>query len=992
MSEICDQILMELGNLANEINFTEIEVPDLGNGFLTPIQKINNELRTYNKLIKISHLNAVSVPKHRDEIFRILVGTDMDIVGVSETNIKKSTPPKLFKMDGYNFFHADRNHTTKGGVGIYVKQDLKAKRIQVKFEKLQPELIFVEVEVLHNKILIGVIYKSPKEYFTAYGDILEILAFMTSKYNNVVLLGDYNIDQLKPETASYKYFKNTILEPLALQQFVKEPTRITKDTSTLIDLVLSNTINNIKHTGVVDIPGISDHCMVYLAFALKRPKFKPKVIRRRDFRNFSEENFNKDMERAPWGNIYSVDDNDLGNQVTILENIYTGIINYHAPFREIKVKKPISSSRLSDEIIRLMDKRDKYKNKYNLCKNTLIYDAYKRLRNQVNHLLRKSKKTEINETVNSKINSSKKFHAALKHHDIVTSKINNEQVCFLDPEVLNTNFTKNNNAAVNEMSLNEEIIKIKNNMLPPTFEFKQVTEKEVIDTVKLIKTNACGIDEISAFFIKMGISYSVHALTEIINTSLRFNVFPDRWKIALIKPIPKCADPKCVTDFRPISLLIAFSKILEKIAAKQMKTYLESNKLLDVFQSAYRENHSTTTALLEIVDSINKALDESEVTLLALLDYSKAFDCANHRLILAKLESLGFKNSALKWVASYLINRSQFVSTDKGVSTKLFLLNGVPQGSILGPLLFTILISDIHKCLKFCKHHVYADDTQIFISDKIQNINNMILRLNEDLNSIACFSKNNCLKLNSTKTNYIIIASEKNISKIKKIELYPVQIDNQIIERKSKVKNLGVIFDECLHFDKQVNYLIGKAFAKLKQAYRSRNFLSTESRIRIVECYILAEFNYCDSLLTNITQELVNKIQKFQNNCVRFIFGLKKYDHINKYFKSLNTLNMENRRILHSLTIMNKIINKRAPLYLSNKIKYNSNIHAYNTRGSDNLVIGRSKNNYGFNSFFNKIAKLYNSVLPKIKINNNTTDVTFKKKCRIYLLNKQFLE
>ena len=989
MDDSYDDIITALRNLASDLNSSEPFIPDLDTSFITPAHKINGEVNKFKNILKIGHLNAVSLPLHRDEIQRLLYDTDFDIVAVSETNIKKSTPSLVYKIEGYQFFHVDRNHTTRGGVGIFVKNELTAKKIQVKYDNIQPELLFIEIETRKNKILVGVLYKSPKENYTVYGEIVEILAFLSAKYKHVLLLGDYNINQLTTDTPSYKYFKNTILEPLLLTQLIKEPTRITRTSSTLLDLLLVNSPDNVKCTGVVDIPGISDHCFIYCAYALKKDKFIPKIIRRRDFRNFVEEDFKRDMETAPWGNIYSMEEMDIDNQATIIENIFQDVINKHAPFRNVKVKKPIRASWLSDDIIKIMDKRDKYKNKYNLYKSPLIYDTYKELKNKVNHMIREAKYKDMNKTVNDKINDSRKFHQALKDNGIVNSKITSETECKFDPNSLNENFVKYNNSDIDAKLLNEEVKRINSTITQQKFEFRKVTEREVKKAVKSLKTNSCGTDDISTLFIKLSIDYSVHAITEIINASLKFNYFPRRWKKARIKPIPKCQYPKELTDFRPISLLIVFSKILEKLVAEQMKSYFEENQLFDTFQSAYREHHSTTTALLEIMECINAAMDNSEITILTLLDYSKAFDCANHKLIIAKLKALGFKETALKWIESYLNNRSQQVITDKGKSTWKFLRNGVPQGSILGPLLFTILISDIGKTIKYCTHHCYADDTQLFLSGKINNIVNLVEKMNHDLNSIARFSNNNFLQLNSNKSTYIIIGSTINLNKLSKVQIPPISINNKLITRNSQVRNLGVIFDETLNFDKHVNTTISKAFFKLKQVYRFKNFLSMESKKNIVEAYILAHFNYCDVILSNISKRLSNKIQKFQNCCTRFIFGLKKFDHISDKFKSLGFLNMDNRRKVHALTTMHKIINKRGPKYLYNRIEYTSNLHYHNTRGKDKLIRSKARNNYGHNSFFNITSTNYNSLTDELDFNRNCTDQSFKINCKKHFLKKQ---
>ena len=989
MASDLEEILKELSNLTSVIDIAEPIVPDLSERFLTPARKINKDFENYKNLIRISHLNAVSVPKHRDEIFKIVSETQMDIICVSETNIKKTTPPETYAMCGYNLFRYDRNYTTKGGVGIYVKDTLKAKKIHVTYNKPQPELCFIEVEVRNNKLLVGVIYKPPKEDYTLFGDIAEILAFFTTKYQHVILCGDLNIDQLKSETIEYKYLLKTIIEPLSLTQLVKEPTRITKKTSTLLDLILVNSPKNVKCSGVVDIPGISDHSMVYAAYAMKKPKWKPIIIKRRDFRKFSEVEFRRDMENASWGNIYALEESDVNNQTTVVENIFIDIINKHAPYREIKVKKPVTPAYMTDEIVRMMDKRDMYKNKFNQYKSTSLHDTFIELKNKVNYMIRKAKKKDFEEKINSKIKNSKKFHRALKDNCIVTSKIRGQEECNIDPDILNKNFVLHNNAEVNSILLDEQIRKINLHTTTQCFEFKEVSELEVKKVARSLKSNATGIDDISAFFIKESIEYSVHAITEIINASLKFNIFPTRWKRALIKPIPKCSEPKESSDYRPISLLAALSKILEKIVAKQMKEHLEENELLDEHQSAYKAHHSTTTALIDILDNINEAFDKAEITVLTLLDYSKAFDCANHKLILAKLKKLGFKNSALEWINSYLTDRSQQVVTSRGISKWAVIKNGVPQGSVLGPLLFTVLIHDLKEAIRHCAHHLYADDTQLYISGKVKDINKLVLSMNEDLEATAKFSDNNFLKLNSKKSMYIILGSARNINKLSKEEVPPIRIGKNFIERKTIVRNLGVIFDENLNFESHMNTLIRNAYYRLKQAYRFKNFLSMESKVKIAESYILANFNYCDILFLNISNQLKRKIQNFQNTCVRFIFGLKKYDHISEKFKSLNILNMENRRKLHSLTTMHKIINNLAPTYLSKRIRIISSVHSHNTRGNGNLISKRAKNNYGQNSFFNVTAREYNMAREELKFKKNISCCTLKMKLKLHLLKKQ---
>ena len=290
--------------------------------------------------------------------------------------------------------------------------------------------------------------------------------------------------------------------------------------------------------------------------------------------------------------------------------------------------------------------------------------------------------------------------------------------------------------------------------------------------------------------------------------------------------------------------------------------HFETDSELDNYQSAYKKFNSTTTALLNITDDVYKAMDKSEVTFLILLDYSKAFDVANHRLILAKLKALGFHNDALFWLESYLYNRKQKVKNNLGESEWINLKNGVPQGSILGPLLFLVLVSDLHDVIKYGSYHMYADDTQLYYHCKISDAMSTITKINHDLNSISLYSKNNCLNLNTGKSNFIILGSIGNLSKIKQMSLPPIVLNNDVIERKKTVKNLGVIFDETLSWSTHVNKMISKAYYKLRKIYRFKKFLTRESKITICESYVSSHLNYCDAVYINISEFLQNKNTK----------------------------------------------------------------------------------------------------------------------------------
>ena len=780
-------------------------------------------------------------------------------------------------------------------------------------------------------------------------------------------MGDCNIDHLKVDSSPLRFFNSYVTEPFSFSQIVDAPTRIASSngivSSTLIDLILTTNPENIKTHGVVDT-GISDHCLVFMAYSLKKPKFKAKILTRRDFRNFDQNLFLRDMETAPWGNVLAVADSDVDNKVVIVENIYRDIIDKHAPFRTFRVTRP-SSPWLTEDIEKLMDTRDQYKNKFNIDQKPETEELFKHLRNQVTHAIWREKIKTFNEKINCKIKNAKQFHKALKTFSVVESTCNNENTCNIDPNILNSNFVKNNNMQIDENSVSEEVDKILKNAARPSFSFTEVNEGQVIKMVRSIKTNACGIDGISAFFLKIGIEHSVYAITNIINSSILYQKFPTRWKFAIVKPLPKNNNPSCAADYRPISLLPAFSKVIEKLMAKQMIDFLKNTNYFDNLQSAYKVSHSTITALLNVTDDIYECLENSELVFLVLLDYSKAFDCANHKLMMAKLKAAGFREDALRWILSYLSGRSQKVETGTGESNWSNIINGVPQGSVLGPLLFTVLVSDLGNVIKNGRYHMYADDTQLYYSCKVENANSTIKDINSDLQKISDFSTKNCLKLNAEKSNYIIIGSRQNLKKLKDIQLDPIGIDNKVISREYETKDLGITIDEELTWVRHVNLQTAKGYGKLKHGYRLKNFLSETSKKNLVETYILSQLNYGDIVLQNLSSQLEYEIQKLQNACIRFVYDLRKYDHISSFTKKKNILNMKNRRLLHALCMMFKIKNNTAPTYLCKRIKSHNETHSYLTRNRELIDTPFARTKVRSMSYFIFISKQFNEMSKK---------------------------
>ena len=940
-----------------------------------------------NKLI-IGHLNSRSLNKNFIELKHVLDNTYFDAFAVSETWLTKNTPKSRYFLDNFNIFRSDRINKRGGGICLYIRSHYNCKKISIPNEKEGvcgglAEMLWVEISTKVAKIAVGVFYKPPKIPYACFEKVFDSLLFIHSKYQHTILLGDFNVNLMVPESLEARALNNFVTEPFDLKQLIKTPTRITETSKTLIDHIYVGREQNVLFAGATDAPGISDHHFTYVAYNIKKEKVKPKIIKTRDFKNFDLEGFKRYAEFINWESIIFV--GDVNTKVTILENLINQALDPFAPYKTFTIRKPGGTPWISDEIKERMDQRDKAKDSFNKTGDQRFLDVFRILKNGVNSMLRKAQVKMFNDEINSKVKSSKDFYKTAKKLNVITDKKCVNTNCTFTPQQLNDCFLANNNAEIDD-----KITELYNNTIPciHKFSFTAVCEEEVIKMVKSLKTNSSGVDDINSFILKLLIDRISGVLTHIINISFEHGIFPDRWKLAIIKPIPKIPFPLKASDYRPISLLPTLSKIIEKAAAFQWVKYLNKYDLLDPNQSAYREYHSTTTALLKITDDILESLEDSEINIMIFLDFSKAFDTVNHRLILEKLKILGFDSPSCAWIKSYLSNRYQCVKIGENVSEWKLIKNGVPQGSIIGPLLFTILTSDMKKCFHFGNYHEYADDTTEYKNSKVENVNDSIQDINKDMLRVGEYCKNNILKLNEDKCEFLIVGSKYYISKMKDVVLDPIIINGKPIKRVLVAKSLGIRYDEVLSWTKQVNTCIGRAIGKFKEFSNCKKMLNFEAKKNLCESLVLSQFNYADTVYMNINKVLQYKIQKIQNLCIRFIFNCKSKKNTSMTYlrHKLGWFSMSERRTCHGLCLLFKIVNKLAPNYLSDLLNFTDEIHQTDTRSGrrNALWLGKDiKSKSRRNSFFFSMSNLYNK-LPEDIISSKSVN-SFKLKLNKYI-------
>lgn len=500
-------------------------------------------------------------------------------------------------------------------------------------------------------------------------------------------------------------------------------------------------------------------------------------------------------------------------------------------------------------------------------------------------------------------------------------------------------------------------------------EFVFVRESDICKVIDSLKSNVSGYDGISLSLIKYSAPVILPIITHIINFCIGHNLFPDTWKISVIQPLPKIKNPIEYKDIRPISILPTLSKILEKVMAMQIRSHLDKYNIIPPTQSGFRKGYSCGTALLGVIDDIITDLDNDKFSLLILLDFSKAFDTLNHELLLSILQYIGLSHSAVNTLRSYLVNRVQIVKINDEYSNPGDITCGVPQGSILGPLLFTIYTSVFVNCIRYCHYHLYADDTQLYYSFTKNNVHQANQKINADLNNFTDVATKHSLTINPNKSKMILFGKTSNVNlRTEVINKLDIRIKGNKLEYTESAKNLGLIIDYKLRFREHIKRQIQKAYMNLKVIYSCRHYINFKTKILLCELLVLSNFSYLDTVYGPcVDTNDARRVQVVQNSCLRLIYGIRRRKRISHKLKCIPWLNMEKRRYLHSACLFHKIIKLKSPPYLYNKIKFRTDIHNINIRRKDELSVPVHKHSFFERSFSYNVCKVYNSIPPEYK-------------------------
>lgn len=934
------------------------------------------------RFVKVAHINVENIKAHRESFINTFKDNIFDIIAVSETFLKPVIPSEPYMLNEYNLLRHDRESKEGGGLAVYIRKGFTYKIIahsQAMYCR-KPEFVIIEI-CMGWKLLLGVVYKPPKLGFIS--EFFDILGNLLPTYSNVLVLGDFNVNLASDRMFAEKVqFLNTV-KAFNLNILPLQPTfHLPNICDSLLDLLITNDISRVRQFGQTPVSGISYHDLIFVELNLKiKLSSRSEKIFVRDFKNVNNDDLKSDISNVDWNSIYVSESMD--EKVDIFNEKLSAIYDKHVPLRQISNKRD-PCPWITGNIKSLMKERDLLYKQYVKTKNQNIWETYKVLRNRIKRIIRDSRNDYFAAYFQPNKSTKGMWKVIKDQGSGKSSKCQSDVV--VDLNELNGYFCGINN------NISDHLIdyykSLKDGGDNVGFCFNDVSSENIHKVLFDISSNAVGNDDLHIKFIRMVFEEIKQVLCHIFNYSLNNCVYPKQWKQALILPLPKVTNPLECKHYRSINILCVFGKILDKLVYQQMCNYVNDHNILNLVQSGYRSHFSTQTALIKVTDDIRLAMDKRKVVILVLLDFSRAFDCVHPDLLLAILESYNFSSTTIRWFKSYLSNRQQRIKAGNGMFSdwKLNLL-GVPQGSTLSALLFSLYINKINNVLMFCNSMLYADDKQIYISCNVSEINRAVEMINADLVQLFTWCTDHGLDLNVNKCKVIVLGTSRLLNNVNLDTINKVIVNGQTLTYESSVLNLGLRITNTLSWNEQVDYVHKRVYQSLYQFKRLVFKPPVHVKKQLVMSLIFPLFDYAIAAYCDINVTLIDKLQKAQNACIRYIYDLRLDDHVTRYYKDLNWLKVKERIELNVLNVCYKVLKYRKPEYLFKNYSYMSNVHLRETRFGDMILqVPLHRTVIYNNSFHVKSIRLMNLLTESVR--QSVNDKSFSRKVKEILIQR----
>ena len=891
-----------------------------------------------SKNLKVSCINARSVRNKADDIASHIIDENVDICAITETWLHASSDTKdkvilgNLTPPGFKLLHVprtkSRNKASGGGVAVIYRDHLKIQK--------QKTTAFKSFECLEILLTTGagctrlaVIYRPPPGGKSGcptsvfLDEFHQYIDGHSTTNGDLLLTGDFNFHVEDASNADTTKFKD-LLFSLSLKQHIQD---VTHDKGHVLDLVITRCHESMLHDIEVHPSSFSDHFPITFHLPWKRPRAPRKQVHLRKYKDIDLAALSEDIRNSPL--VQSPPQEDVANLVNLYDNTLSCILEKHAPVTVKTIINRSESPWFTDEIKKAKQDRRQAERKWRKSKLSVDHQIYREKHNLVTALSAKAK----TEFYSQQIDECDGDHGKL--FKIANSLLQKRREVHLPTHTCQKDLA---DRFVHYFSDKVQKIRDEFNNLdtttskptttpqpqPPFFhQFTPIDENSLLKIILSGNSKSCRLDPMPTFLLKSTLPILLPTICSIVNQSLSTGVVPNSLKKAAVAPLLKkpTLDVENFKNFRPVSNLPYIGKIIEKVAVKQMEAHMTEHGLHETFQSAYRPHHSTETALLRVSNDVLRAVDRRECVLLTLLDLSAAFDTVDHMKFLDRLEQeFGVTGRARTWLESYFKDRYQSVFIDSTSSISVPLTTGFPQGSVIGPFGFKPYTKPLTAIAQ--KHgvsiHLYADDTQLYVSCDPENVDTAVERLEACIEEIRVWMSVNNLKLNDNKTEFVAIASRQQLSNVSDIQL---RIGTEMVSATHSARNIGVMFDATMEMKDHISQITRSCYLHLRAISHVRKYLTTEAAERIIHAFVTSRLDSNNSLLQGTPDYMLDKLQLIQNHAARLIVRKKKSDHITDTLIGLHWLPIKSRIQYKVLLLAYKAQHQAAPVYLADLLQ-----------------------------------------------------------------------
>lgn len=916
-----------------------------------------------NRNISIWHSNIRSLNQSKVLALKADIANEFDIIALTETFLNNHD----LDLQGYHpIYRKDRQNRDGGGIAAYISDTLIVTR-KNNFELDSLEAMWLELRSSVSTFLLCVCYRPPDSGVVFWENLQESLDLaLQAGHRNIFITGDLNADPRTDHGNRLRFF--SVSNNLHIH--VDEPTRITETTATILDQFISS---DSMHDAVQDIEILCplancDHSPVLatLRFVNKKSKSFSRLIWKYDQADFN--GFRNALNNYDWDTCF--DNPDVNITASKWTESFLNIARQFIP-NTFATIRPWDKPWYTNELRCLRRRRDR---SHNIAKRTQHPDnwqRYREIRNQYVHSLEEAQ-TEYDMRQANKLRSDS-FISPKRWWNITKSLLGFTKNSNIPTLIRSDNSLANDDKAkastLNEFFLTNSTIDTTNARLPQpnlltqnSLDTIQLNDDDVLQLLNSVDTSkATGPDNISPKMLKEAAPSIARPLTRLFNLSLSTCVFPDIWKQANVIPLYKKGNKSIPNNYRPISLLSIVGKILEKAVFKHTFNHIRDNELFTRFQSGFMPSDSTVNQLVHLYHVFCEALDQKKKVRIVFCDISKAFDRVWHEGLLYKLSNMGIKGTLHNWFSNYLHGRQQRVVI-KGSSSEWGYINaGVPQGSVLGPLLFLVYINDITAAIR-SNVSLFADDTCLYMNSTDHQ--NNATALNRDLEALESWAKQWLVTFSPEKTKSMNLSLNPQHTG----NIPPLYFNQSQLEEVNHHKHLGLHLSENLKWNYHINSIVEKAAKRIGILNLLRFKLDRKTLETIYIAFIRPILEYGDVVFDNCSAECKELLESLQKRSGKIITGAIRGTPSDILYKELGWRPLQDRRTDHKTLLFSRITHNNAPSYLTDHLP--AVVHQrtrYNLRNQDNITTFRSRTSIFSESFFPYMTRFWNNIDDNIK-------------------------